>query len=257
MAPAPALQAAAARRRDAAVVIAERCDVLASACEAIAQRFAAGGTLFAFGAGVATSDAAHVAVEFVHPAIVGKRSLPAVALSADATGDRPDAVYADQIRLLARAGDIAIGIDDGRRDGAVAAGVRAAAERGLLTVSLTGGEATDEDVTATDFALRVPSDDPLVVKEVHVTAYHMLWELVHVHLDHCNSEVCLTCGDVAVEARVLELLDDGLAVVDAGAGAEEISVALVTPAVGDTVLAHAKEAIALVARAAPQPEDAS
>ncbi|HWC36238.1 MAG TPA: HypC/HybG/HupF family hydrogenase formation chaperone [Mycobacteriales bacterium] len=70
----------------------------------------------------------------------------------------------------------------------------------------------------------------------------------------CEGEICLTCGDVAVEVRVLALLGDGLAVVDAGGRTEEISVALVDPAVGDIVLAHAKEAIALVARGAPQPE---
>lgn len=69
----------------------------------------------------------------------------------------------------------------------------------------------------------------------------------------CDREVCLTCGDVAVEARVLALLGEGLAIVDAGAGEEEISVALVAPAVGDLVLVHAKEAIALVARVAPEP----
>lgn len=184
MAAAPALRAAAARRRDAAAVIAERCDELASACEAIAQRFAAGGTLFAFGAGVASSDAAHVAVEFVHPAIVGKRSLPAVALSAGPGSGASAADYADQIELLARPDDIALGIDAGEHDRAVAAGLRAAAERGLLTVALSGGDGAGEEAMATDFTLRVPSHDSLVIKEVHVTAYHILWELVHVFLDH-------------------------------------------------------------------------
>jgi D-sedoheptulose 7-phosphate isomerase len=27
------------------------------------------------------------------------------------------------------------------------------------------------------------SDDPLIVKEVHVTTYHVLWELVHVFFE--------------------------------------------------------------------------
>jgi hydrogenase maturation factor len=42
------------------------------------------------------------------------------------------------------------------------------------------------------------------------------------------------------------LLPDGLALVDTGAGREEVSVALVQAAVGDTILVHAKEAIAVV-----------
>ena len=64
----------------------------------------------------------------------------------------------------------------------------------------------------------------------------------------CHGDVCITCSDVAVEVRVLRLLPDGLAVVDTGQGEEEVSVALVAAAVGDTILVHAGEAIALVGR---------
>jgi hydrogenase expression/formation protein HypC len=62
----------------------------------------------------------------------------------------------------------------------------------------------------------------------------------------CHGEVCVTCSDQAVPVRVVELLGDGLAVVDTGSGLEEVSVALVGAAVGDVVLVHAKEAIAVV-----------
>lgn len=54
---------------------------------------------------------------------------------------------------------------------------------------------------------------------------------------------CVTCSDTAVPATVVLLLADGLALADAGAGPEEISVALVAVRVGDTVLVHAGEAI--------------
>jgi hydrogenase expression/formation protein HypC len=64
----------------------------------------------------------------------------------------------------------------------------------------------------------------------------------------CHDEVCITCSDTAVPVRVVRLLDDELAVVDTGAGEEEVSVALVSVAVGDTILVHAKEAIAVVGR---------
>ncbi|WAL69319.1 HypC/HybG/HupF family hydrogenase formation chaperone [Amycolatopsis cynarae] len=62
----------------------------------------------------------------------------------------------------------------------------------------------------------------------------------------CHDEVCITCSDAAVEVTVLELRPDGLALVDTGSGHEEVSVALVRAHVGDTVLVHAGEAIALV-----------
>jgi hydrogenase maturation factor len=62
----------------------------------------------------------------------------------------------------------------------------------------------------------------------------------------CHDDTCITCSDTAVQVRVVELLDDDLALVDTGAGTEEVSVALVSALVGDVILVHAKEAIAVV-----------
>ena len=64
----------------------------------------------------------------------------------------------------------------------------------------------------------------------------------------CYGDVCITCSDTAVEVTVLRLLGDALAVVDTGQGEEEVSVALVQAQPGDTILVHAKEAIAIVGR---------
>jgi hydrogenase expression/formation protein HypC len=63
---------------------------------------------------------------------------------------------------------------------------------------------------------------------------------------HCAGDVCITCSDMAVEVRVVRLLDDAMAVVEGGAGEETVSVALVSAGVGDTILVHAREAIAVV-----------
>jgi hydrogenase expression/formation protein HypC len=62
----------------------------------------------------------------------------------------------------------------------------------------------------------------------------------------CHDEVCVTCSDQAVAVTVLRLLAGDLAVVGTGSGEEEVSVALVTARVGDTILVHAGEAIALL-----------
>jgi hydrogenase expression/formation protein HypC len=63
----------------------------------------------------------------------------------------------------------------------------------------------------------------------------------------CHDDVCITCSDQAIAVIVLELVGDGLALVDTGQGPpEEVSVALVDTQPGDTVLVHAKEAIAVV-----------
>ena len=64
--------------------------------------------------------------------------------------------------------------------------------------------------------------------------------------EHCSGDTCITCSDMAVEVRVVRLLEDQMALVDTGAGEEAVSVALVTARVGDTILVHAREAIAVV-----------
>jgi hydrogenase expression/formation protein HypC len=65
-------------------------------------------------------------------------------------------------------------------------------------------------------------------------------------IGECIGEVCITCSDTAVQVTVVRLLDDQMAVVDTGAGQETVSVALVSAGVGDTILVHAREAIAVV-----------
>ena len=73
---------------------------IADVCRLLAERFVAGGRLVAVGGSPqAWSDAHHVAVEFVHPVIVGKRALPAVA------------VAPDQAEVLARDDDVVISFE--------------------------------------------------------------------------------------------------------------------------------------------------
>lgn len=62
----------------------------------------------------------------------------------------------------------------------------------------------------------------------------------------CHDAVCITCADQAVAVRVVSLHAHALALVDTGLGVEEVSIALVDADVGDTILVHAGEAIAVV-----------
>jgi hydrogenase expression/formation protein HypC len=62
----------------------------------------------------------------------------------------------------------------------------------------------------------------------------------------CHDEVCITCSDQAVAVTVVRLLDHDLAIVETDAGPEEVSIALVTAGIGDTILVHAGEAIAVL-----------
>jgi len=164
---------------------------LALACRDMAERFGRGGRLLVFGNGAGATDAQHVAVEFVHPVIVGKRALPALSLVSDAATLMGvaarrglDDVYAHQVEVLGRPDDIALGMSSDGRCANVRAGLRAAREAGMLTIALVGGDGGDVlGRGEADHCLVVRSDDPHIVKEGHVTAYHLLWELVHVFFD--------------------------------------------------------------------------
>jgi D-sedoheptulose 7-phosphate isomerase len=164
---------------------------IADACHAMAVRFHRGGKLVVFGTGGASADAQHVAVEFVHPVIVGKRALPAISLTTDvatvtgvAARDGMAAIFAHQIRYLAAPEDIALGISADGNCESVAAGLAAARQRGLLTIALVGGDGgMIARGAAAEHVLTAPAGDPRIVKELQVTTYHVLWELVHVFFE--------------------------------------------------------------------------
>lgn len=164
---------------------------IAEACWAMARRFHQGGRLLAFGNGAWATDAQHVSVEFVHPVIVGKRALPALALTNDSAtlsglmaSNRADMPFVQQLKVLARPQDIALGFSpDGRCANVVAALVEAQ-RLGLLTLGLAGGDGGQMSQLELDFSFIVPAHDPLVIQETHETLYHILWELVHIFFEH-------------------------------------------------------------------------
>ncbi len=145
---------------------------LARCCHRMAERFARGGRLVALGhSPAARSDARHVAVEFVHPVIVGKRALPAIGLA-------PEGGPLDlQVGLVAEPDDIAIAFgleEEGSEPLAGALGL--ARERGCMTIAFADGDA--------EWVFLLPAADPFVRQELIETLYHVLWELVHVFFDH-------------------------------------------------------------------------
>jgi D-sedoheptulose 7-phosphate isomerase len=144
---------------------------LARVCHLMAERFARGGRLIAFGRSpAARSDARHVAVEFVHPVIVGKRALPAIGLAGEG-GD-----IASQVSLIAAADDVAVGFGADEDEGAAARALAAARGRGCLTIAFSPAGA--------EWEFHPPSHDPYIRQELVETLYHVLWELVHVFFEH-------------------------------------------------------------------------
>ena len=145
---------------------------IARLCHRMAERFARGGRLVALGSSpAARSDARHVAVEFVHPVIVGKRALPAIGIA------REGGSLVAQAELVIEPEDIAIAfVDEEDGGGEARAALSLARARGCMTIAFAPAGA--------EWELEPPSTDPFLRQELVETLYHVLWELVHVFFDH-------------------------------------------------------------------------
>jgi phosphoheptose isomerase/hydrogenase maturation factor len=216
---------------------------LAAAALTLAKRFAAGATMWS----IAPSwepHALHIAVEFVHPVIVGKRALPAVAL----TG----ADLVDLVRVSVRPGDIVIAVA-----GADNLVVRSVMHRspawGATTIWIGSGERPEAG--RADHVLWLDDPEPGVPAATggFVLLYHLLWELTHVCFEHpgllkqtaeCADDACVTCSDEGRLGEVLAASAGGTAVVRTAKGVEQVVTTLVDPvAAGELILVHAGTAI--------------
>jgi D-sedoheptulose 7-phosphate isomerase len=157
-------------------------------CHAMAAAFQHGGRLFVMGNGGSACDAQHVAVEFTHPIIAKRRPLPAIALTTDtalltAIGNDTDfaRIFADQITLLGRAGDMALGMSTSGQSSDVTYGLQAARAQGMLTIGFAGMDGGRLPALA-DHSFVVPSFSIHRIQETHVALLHIVWDLVHLVL---------------------------------------------------------------------------
>jgi hypothetical protein len=231
---------------------ADGADDLAAASLALARRFDAGATLWCI-APTWPEQARHVAVEFVHPVIVGSRALPAVQVGGPA--------LVNDLRALVRPGDVLCAIS-GADEPSVVDAFRRARAWGAMTIWIGAGRrppagAADHVLWTADpdaDAALAPYDGSLSLR------YHMLWELTHVCFDHpgllkqpedevCEGPVCITCSD---EGRLAEVVADTgeldfEATVRTAEGLEVVDTTLVGPLrAGDLILVHAGSAITIV-----------
>jgi D-sedoheptulose 7-phosphate isomerase len=161
---------------------------IAALAATMAERFRRGATLYVMGNGGGATDAAHVAIEFFHPIVEKRPPLRAVALGADVAlvtaiaNDRDFAkVFADQLAVLARPGDMVLALSTSGQSPNLVQGLEAARRLELLTVAFTGKDGGRFPELA-EHCFVVPSFSIHRIQETHVTLYHVLWDLVHVAL---------------------------------------------------------------------------
>ena len=219
---------------------------LAQAALALARRFNGGATMWCL-APEWPDHARHLAVEFVHPVIVGKRALPAVSV--------PCGNEVSLLRAVVRPGDIVVAVAE-HADPLVRDVVRRAPLWGATTVWIGAGPRPPVGAAAhvlwrDDAGITAPRDGSLVL------VYHLLWELTHVCFEHpgvldttessCDTGHCITCSDEGRLAEVVAVDESGLAHVRTEQGDETIDATIVEPvSAGDLLLVHAGAAIAVV-----------
>jgi D-sedoheptulose 7-phosphate isomerase len=152
---------------------------------AMAESCARGATLFAFGNGGSACDAQHVAVEFMHPIFEKRAPLPSIALTTDtalltAKGNDRDysMTFAEQLTVLARPGDIALGISTSGKSANVNRALQAAREKDLLTIGFAGRDGGRMPELCR-YAFVVESFSIHRIQETQETLLHVLWDLVH------------------------------------------------------------------------------
>jgi len=164
----------------------EHADRIVECCAAMARAFDQDGRLFVMGNGGSSCDAAHVSVEFMHPIIEKRPALPAIALTTDtamltAVGNDQDfaLAFSQQLKMLGRRGDMALGISTSGKSANVNRALQAAKEIGMLTVGFSGrdgGRMPD----FCDYCFTVASFSIHRIQETHETLLHILWDLIHV-----------------------------------------------------------------------------
>ncbi|MEO6410685.1 MAG: SIS domain-containing protein [Burkholderiaceae bacterium] len=158
-----------------------------SFARALASVYRRAGRLYTAGNGGSSCDAAHIAVEFLHPVTTGRPALAATSLAGDVamlTGVANDVgyrhVFVRQLIALARPGDALLVISTSGNSENLIAACAQARRMGMATLALSGGDggalASSADV---EHCLTVASDSIHRVQETHVAIYHIVWDLVH------------------------------------------------------------------------------
>ncbi|MBV8978645.1 MAG: SIS domain-containing protein [Alphaproteobacteria bacterium] len=156
------------------------------AAESIAVCYRRRGRMFTMGNGGSSCDAAHVAVEFMHPVTAGRPALTAIDLTADRTmltavgNDVGFAhVYVRQIIAQGRAGDVLLGLSTSGNSQNLVKAFAKAKEMGLTTIGLSGMDGGEMARMGLDHSLVVGTDSIHRIQECHVAIFHVLWDLVH------------------------------------------------------------------------------
>ncbi len=164
--------------------IAQYAPLIREVSELIVTAFRNGNKLLLMGNGGSSTDASHIAGEFVNRFLKDRPPLPAIALNTDMaviTSIGNDygynLVFSRQVETLAKKGDIVIAISTSGNSVNILAAVEKAKEMGIATIGLTGGSG-GKLASLVNYAFVVPSKATPRIQEVHITLGHVICQIV-------------------------------------------------------------------------------
>ena len=154
------------------------------AADVVRAALGRGAKVLVFGNGGSAADAQHFVAELVGRFVREREGFAAIALTTDtsvltsiANDYGYERVFARQLEALGRGGDVAVAISTSGESANVIAAVRAARDRGLHTIALTGRDGGGVGALV-DVHVNVPEASTARAQEVHRTLLHAICELV-------------------------------------------------------------------------------
>lgn len=160
---------------------------IAAAAESMVAALQSGGRILCCGNGGSAAEAQHLSSELLNRFERERPGLPGLALTTDsstltsiANDYAYDQVFARQVAALGHPGDLLVVFSTSGESANVIEAVRAAQERQLRVVALTGrnGGQLAKLMREHDVEIRVPADSTARIQEVHLLAIHCLCDYV-------------------------------------------------------------------------------
>jgi len=159
--------------------------------EAMVNSLLNNGKILSCGNGGSAGDAQHFSAELLNRLEKERPGLPAMALTTDsstltaiANDYSYEEIFSKQVNALGQAGDVLLAISTSGNSANVAAAMKAAQEREMLTVMLSGndGGTMASLLGEQDIEIRVPSRRTARIQEVHLVVIHCLCDFIDTQL---------------------------------------------------------------------------
>jgi D-sedoheptulose 7-phosphate isomerase len=159
-------------------------ELIVEVSKLIADAFSEGKKLLLFGNGGSSTDASHIAAEFVNRFKKERPSLPAIALNTDmavitaiSNDYEYSEIFAKQLKALGEEGDVVIAISTSGSSPNVLKAMDVAKKKKIKTIAFTGAKG-EKFASKANYAFVVPSDNTPRVQETHITLGHTLCQMV-------------------------------------------------------------------------------